>query len=110
MKEKKKRKNRSYSEEFKIESVELAKKIGNAEASRELEISESNIRAWRKKFDPIESKNVIQYNKCETKSTKSYAQLERENKKLSKELGYLKKINEVLKKSTAIFSADHMGD
>jgi len=39
----------------------------------------------------------------------SYDQLEREVGRLQKENGYLKEINKVLKKSTAIFSSDHLG-
>jgi len=41
---------------------------------------------------------------------KSYQQLAKENRRMAKEIGYLKEINKVLKKSTAIFSRDHMGD
>ena len=41
--------------------------------------------------------------------TQAYSDLEKEVRRLKKENGYLKEINKVLKKSTAIFSAEHMG-
>ncbi len=39
---------------------------------------------------------------------KSYRELEKENKRLKKELGWMEEINTVLKKSTAIFSSDQI--
>ncbi len=99
-----KRKKRSFSLEFKQEAVELANKIGNSQAARDLELNESSIRNWRKKLD-----SGYQAPQNEIK-LKSYSELEKELKKLQKECKYLKQINNVLKKSTAIFSYDHMGD
>lgn len=98
----KNKKNRSFSLEFKQEAIELAKKIGNVQAAKDLDVHESSIRHWRRKLDPTYQSVVP-----EAKS-KSYADLEKENKKLQKELNYMKQINDVLKKSTAIFSADQM--
>lgn len=98
------KKKRSFSFEFKQQAVELAKEVGNSKAARDLDLNESSIRNWRKKLDP-----EYQISKNELKS-KSYSDLEKENKRLQKELKYLKQINNVLKKSTAIFSSDHMGD
>ena len=97
----KKRKN--YSAEFKLEAVELASRIGIAKAAKELGIHETSIRTWKKKIEgPTMPQGPIQ-------TKKNYSDLEKENKKLQKEIGYLKEINRVLKKSTAIFSADLMG-
>jgi transposase len=100
--EKTKKTKRSFSEEFKQEAVELAKKIGNSKAAKELDINESSIRLWKKKQESPES--LINRSK-----KKSYDELEKELKRVQKELGYMKEINKVLKKSTAIFSADQMG-
>jgi len=45
------------------------------------------------------------------KSSKpSYEELEKENRRLKREIGYIKDINDVLKKSTAIFSSQEMAD
>jgi transposase len=98
--EKKRRKRRTFSEEFKREAIELAEKIGVSKAEKELEIGESSIRAWRQKLTNSKLQSVSQ--------KKSYQDLERENRQLSKEIGYLKEINKVLKKSTAIFSNDQI--
>ena len=95
------RPRRSFSAEFKAEAVELIEKIGIKKASQELDITDSTLRAWRKKIQNPEVQPV--------EGQKSYQQLAKENRRLAKEIGYLKEINKVLKKSTAIFSRDHMG-
>ena len=89
-----------YSIEFQQEAIELAKKTNNTEAASQLGVSEATIRNWKKKFH----ENPLIHEK------KSYSELEKEVKRLSRELGYMKEINKVLKKSTAIFSKDVMGD
>ena len=100
MEEKVKKVKRKFSEEFRKEAVELAKKVGNSQAARDLGLNESQIRQWKNKLN---TSNVLV-------EGKSYSDLEKENKRLSKELYYLKEINKVLKKSTAIFSVDQLGD
>ena len=92
-------KRRYYSAEFKAEAVELAEKIGDSKASIELGICQSNIRRWRR---PDQIKRPI------SNHGKTVTELEKENRKLHKELEYLRRINEVLKKSTAIFSSYQM--
>lgn len=92
-----KRVKRKFTEEFKQEAISLAQKIGNTKAAKDLGINESQIRQWKKKLEGSDSANK-----------KSYAELEKEVNRLSKELGYMKEINDVLKKSTAIFSKDHL--
>lgn len=100
MKVKTRRKNRTFSREFKEEAVSLALKLGNSEAARQLDVNETSIRNWKKKLSGVPS---------EPAKAKSYCDLEKENRRLKKELGYMKEINKVLKKSTAIFSQDQMG-
>ena len=100
MEDKVKRINRKFNDEFKQEAIALATKTGNAQAARDLGVNESQIRQWKSKFNPD----------FQSSNKKSYEELEKENKKLIKELFYMKEINKVLKKSTAIFSQDHMGD
>ena len=101
MEEKKKRKRRLFTDEFKRETVELINKIGIRKAGAELDIGSSTLRVWKRKFENPESPV--------SSGKKSYSELEREIRRLSKENGYLKEINKVLKKSTAIFSSDHLG-
>lgn len=99
-------KRRHHSDEFKREAVELANRVGITKAAVELGVHETSIRAWKKQFeDPQKSLDGYETSTAQ----KSYSDLEKENKRLLKENGYLKEINNVLKKSTAIFSADHMG-
>lgn len=99
MEKKQRRPRRKFTEEFKREAVELSRKMGITKASEELDVDGATLRNWRLKEE----------SKGSPKGKKSYAELERENRKLTKENGYLKEINKVLKKSTAIFSSDHMG-
>jgi transposase-like protein len=99
--ESKRRDRRFFNEEFKREAVELIDKIGMLQAEKELDIGESTLRAWKKKFKESASEPG--------KGKKSYQDLEKENRRLEKEIGYLKEINKVLKKSTAIFSNDQLG-
>ena len=102
MEEKQRRQRRTFTDEFRREAVELINKLGITKTSQELDIESSVLRSWRKKFQSAETPSVS--------GKKSYSELEREIRRLSKENGYLKEINKVLKKSTAIFSNDQMGD
>lgn len=102
MEEKKKRVKRSFTEEFKREAIELTEKIGISKAEEELGIRGSTLRAWKKKLQSAGSESAS--------GKKSYSELEKENRRLARENGYLKEINKVLKKSTAIFSSDQLGD
>ncbi|RME17924.1 MAG: hypothetical protein D6797_01420 [Bdellovibrio sp.] len=80
---KKRRSRRQFSEEFKREAVELAKKIGLSKASRELDVHEATIHSWRRKLELGEGKE------------KTYAELEKEVRRLKKENSYLLEINRV---------------
>ena len=100
MEKKQRRPRRKFSDEFKLEAVELIEKIGITKAGQELDIDLSTLRSWRNKQKP----------NAAGRGKKSYAELEREVRRLAKENGYLKEISKVLKKSTAIFSSDHMGN
>lgn len=93
-------KRHSYTEEFKKEALARAEAVGPTKACDELGITSSLIYQWKKKYpNPSNS----------TKSNKrSYEDLEKENRRLKKELGYMEEINKVLKKSTAIFSSDQI--
>lgn len=84
---------KNYTQEYKQEAVELAGQLGVSRAAKDLGINEVNIRRWiSEQVAPKAESNV---------------DFEKENRRLRKEIEYLRKINEVLKKSTAIFSQDH---
>ena len=71
MSEKERRANRKFTEEFKLEAIGLGKKLGNSQAARDLGIHESQIRQWKKKLE----------SSSDSSNKKSYAELEKENKK-----------------------------
>lgn len=96
-------KRKVYSKEFRSEAAELANRLGFSKAGEELGVHPTTIRNWHKKLQGGKSTSG------QSNKSKSYEELEKENKRLQKELGYLKEINKVLKKSTAIFSADQLG-
>jgi transposase-like protein len=96
------KRGKSYAREFKLEAVKLAEKIGITKASAELDVTSKSLRAWM---------NGDSLGKATSKSkTQSYSELEAELKIVRKENKRLKTINDVLKKSTAIFSGSHIGD
>lgn len=90
-----------YTKEFKEEAIKLAERVGVPKAALELGVTPKSIHDWIKKLSPKSAPKVAA-------STKSTQELEAEIRKLRKENEYLTKINDVLKKSTAIFSSDLM--
>lgn len=82
---------RRYAPEFKQDALELAEKIGVSNAARKLNISLSCLQRWKcQKNIPIEkSQDVLK--------------LQKEVKKLKKELAEERATVEILKKATAFF-------
>lgn len=93
--------NNKYSDEFKSEAVKLAEKIGINKAATELKVASKSIKNWIQKLNPETQDKV-------SAASKTVRELEAENRRLKQEIEWLGKINEVLKKSTAIFSRDHI--
>ena len=91
-----------YTKEFKLEAIKLVESIGIAKASSELGVTPKSLRTW------AESESSILTSKSNPKD--KVAELEAELRKVKKENRNLKQINDVLKKSTAIFSKDQLGD
>ena len=94
-------KRRKYTEEFKLDALELARERGSfMEAARELGISDSILHAWAKKYNfsmsASKARNKVQADQSE------------EIRKLRKENEELKKVNYILKKAAAFFSQDHL--
>jgi len=84
---------KKYTQEFKEQAVELSQKIGTSEASRKLDIPLSNLQRWRSKGH---TRN----------STSDVLKLQKENKRLKKELEEERMIVDMLKKTTAYFSKE----
>ncbi len=95
------RKYKSYTEEFKREAVARSQAVGVTKASEELKLTTSTIYGWIRKYSDLPSFKTFE-------NKPSYEELEKEVRKLKKELGYMEAINKVLKKSTAIFSSDQI--
>lgn len=97
------RKHRQYTEEFKIQALELCKELGSySAAARQLGISDGVLHGWKDKYNfdiksSVHSKSVIQ----------SVSEIE-ELKRLRKENEELKKTNYILKRAAAFFSQDHL--
>ncbi len=91
----KKRIKKRFTEEFKKEAVNLVEKQGytNTEAANNLGVSESAIRAWRKKYTLDQNNNNLKH--------------EAEIKRLRKENERLRMEREILKKAAAFFAKEN---
>ncbi len=95
-----KKNRKTYTQEFKIEALDLAKQLGNfAAAARQLGIAESLLYSW---------KNQLKFDAKSNKSASEAATESDEVKRLRKENEDLKKVNYILKKAAAFFSQDHL--
>jgi transposase len=92
------REKKSYTQEFKIQALELAQQMGNfAGAARQLGISDSLLYSWKEKYQ-IDSSG-------QKRAALSVAEAE-ECRRLRKENEELKKVNYILKRAAAFFSQD----
>ncbi len=87
---------KKYEETFKKEAVQLTEEIGVTETARKLGIPTSTLWCWKNHNFSKEQKEL------------SYKELLEENKKLKKDLKEHKVINEILKKTAALFCKDHL--
>lgn len=95
-----KRKNKTYTEEFKQEAVRLALESGRpkSEICKDLNISDSLLYAWINRYDEAKSKGLTPAELDAER--KELARVKAENKRLREE-------NEILKKASAYF-AQHL--
>lgn len=91
-----KRKYRVYTAEFKKEVVAMAKELGSAETSRKLNVSLTNIDKWKSGHS------------MKMASSPEQKELHDEIKKLKRQHEQDLAIIEVLKKTAAIFSKEHL--
>lgn len=97
-----KRTRRSFTNEFKVQAVELAEQIGsNDEAASRLGIRVDSIRTWKRQLG--------RSNKVKDPRTPSQVMADLEEiKRLKKQVSDLEKTNYILKKAAAFFSQDHL--
>jgi transposase len=94
---------KGYSPEFKKEALSRCEKEGVSKTAEELGVSQATLNRWKneKERKPLGP---------DSSDKPTYEELEKENDRLRQEIGYIKDINDVLKKSTAIFSSQEMAD
>ena len=85
-------KRRTFSDDFKIEAVQLIEEKGYTlkEASEALGVSQNSLSSWRKQF----------------KNGSAGNDLEKENRQLRKEIHRLNQEREILKKALGYFAAE----
>ncbi len=95
---KKARRRRSFTKEFKAEVVALVRQPGNSAASvaRDLDLTETAIRAWVKQTDIDEGHR----DGLTTSEREELAQLRRENRRLTQDVEILKRATAFLAKET----------
>lgn len=91
-----KRKYRVYTAEFKKEVVAMAKELGSTETSRKLNVPVANIDKWKSGHS------------MKMATTPEHKELQDEIKKLKRQLDQSEAVIEVLKKTAAIFSKEHL--
>lgn len=92
-------KRKSYTTEFKIQALELAKQSGSvAEAARKLGITDSLLQSWKKKYNFSTGPKG--------KSAGDAIAETEEIKRLRKQVSDLEKSNYILKRAAAFFSQD----
>ena len=89
-----------YTEEFKKEALKLADSIGPTKACSELGVDPETLRAWSKGPTTPSSKA----------EASTISSLQAELRQAKEENRRLRLVNDVLKKSTAIFAKDQMED
>jgi transposase len=95
-----KRKRRRFTQEFKVQAVELSQQLGSIkDAASKLGVSDDSIRLWKRDFEK---------NSDGTKTISQLASESEEIKKLKKQIIDLEKTNYILKKAAAFFSQDHL--
>ena len=87
-----------FTDEFKLEAVKQVTERGYsvADVSSRLGISDNSLYLWLKKFDTTK----------ESKQTKQFDELEKENRKLKAELRRITEEREILKKAAAYFARE----
>lgn len=93
-----KRRKRTFDPAFKEEAIELGRRIGIVQASKDLGISQSCLRKWTKTVDTTGKQSLLPMNQR--------SDLEAENRRLREELRIVKMEREILKKAATFFAKD----
>lgn len=91
--------NRTYTEDFKANAIQLANDLGPfVAAGKQLGIAPSNIRGWK---NAMSKQQNVKIKAAEVVDQKEHQRRVRENKRLQMEV-------EIQKKATAYFATDHL--
>ena len=100
----------AYDEEFKVQAVELllSSNKGLKTVARELGVCDASLRKWKKEF--LEASGGLPVAEGDGMTAVSAQELVDENRRLRKEVEYLRRQREILKKAAAILAEDpHAG-
>ena len=100
----------AYTEEFKVQAVELFLSSGKGlkTVARELGISDGSLRKWKDEF--LEASGGLPVAEGDGTTVVSARELADENRRLRKENDYLRRQREILKKAAGILAEDpHAG-
>jgi len=96
-----KRTRRVFTQEFKVQALELAEQMGSTNrAADKLGIKADSIRLWRR--------NLGRSTGGDTRTVAQAMNEAEEIKRLKKQISDLEKTNYILKKAAAFFSQDHL--
>lgn len=100
---------RSYDEEFKVQAVKMAKKVGAKKASEELGIPCNTLSGWihKAKIGRLDLGAGEQTPQTGLTLAAENEELRRQLKEREKEVKRLKEENEFLKDASAFFAASH---
>lgn len=97
----KKRSRRTFTQEFKVQAMELAEQMGSInKAAENLGIKADSIRLWRR--------NLGRHLGNDSRSVAQAMGEAEEIKRLKRQISDLEKTNYILKRAAAFFSQDHL--
>lgn len=103
-------KRKAYDNEYKIQAIQLAEKLGGARAADELGISRNTIYTWvrsAKKGHLSTPKGMVNPEDA-LSLTEELIELRKKNKEQEKEIARLNKLNNFLEEASAFFAASRL--
>ena len=102
--------SKSYDQEYKVQAVKLAKKIGQAKAARELGIPKNTLYGWVRasRLGNLELGAGTQTPESAMTLHEELIRLRQQIKEQEKEIRRLKKENEFLEEASAFFAASRL--
>jgi len=99
--------NRSYTSEFRVNAVELAKEIGATAAAKQTKVPVDTLYTWiaRAKKGDLPQATTPPDPKASLSLAEKVKQLEQENKMLRSGIAQIKRENEILEHASAFFAA-----